>query len=124
MDPWLDAFMKAEVRKGKRETVVSDYIIKILGLDVSADHQKTRWSCEQLCAVVPGAGNLEVGCESRSDAIGDWASWAAVCCAFTSGAGASLTQRSAALSCSAKSYLGRVCVTMVLVDIVCSCSAA
>ena len=40
VDPWLDAFMKAEVRKGKRETVVSDYIIKILGLDVSADHQK------------------------------------------------------------------------------------
>ena len=38
VDPWLDAFMKAEVRKGKRETVVSDYIIKILGLDVSADH--------------------------------------------------------------------------------------
>ena len=41
VDPWLDAFMKAEVRKGKRETVVSDYIIKILGLDVSAEHQSS-----------------------------------------------------------------------------------
>ena len=39
VDPWLDAFMKAEVRKGKRKTVVSDYIIKILGLDVSADER-------------------------------------------------------------------------------------
>ena len=47
VDPWLDAFMKCEVRKGKRKTVVSDYIIKILGLDVSPD-QTTRWSCVQL----------------------------------------------------------------------------
>ena len=68
VDPWLDAFMKAEVRKGKRETVVSNYIIKILGLDVSADHQKIWWNCEQLCAVLPGTGSLGAGCKSRSNA--------------------------------------------------------
>ena len=64
VDPWLDAFMKAEVRKGKRETVVSDYIIKILGLDVSAGHQQTCWSCVLLCAVLPGTKYTEAGCES------------------------------------------------------------
>ena len=54
VDPWLDAFMKAEVRKGKRETVVSDYIIKILGLDVSADHT----SCVLLCSQALGTLRL------------------------------------------------------------------
>ena len=31
----LDAFMKAEIRKGKRESIVTDLVIKLLGLDVS-----------------------------------------------------------------------------------------
>lgn len=34
-DPELDAFMKAEVRTGKRESIVTDFVIKMLGLDVS-----------------------------------------------------------------------------------------
>ena len=34
-DPQLDAFMKAEIRTGKRESIVTDLIIKMLGLDVS-----------------------------------------------------------------------------------------
>ena len=35
-DPDLDAFMRAEVRTGKRESIVTDLIIKMLGLDVSS----------------------------------------------------------------------------------------
>ena len=35
-DPDMDAFMKAEIRTGKRESIVTDLIIKMLGLDVSA----------------------------------------------------------------------------------------
>ena len=31
----LDAFMKAEIRKGKKESIVTDLVIKLLGLDVS-----------------------------------------------------------------------------------------
>ena len=31
----LDAFMKAEIRKGKKESIVTDLVIKMLGLDVS-----------------------------------------------------------------------------------------
>lgn len=34
-DPDMDAFMKAEIRTGKRESIVTDLIIKMLGLDVS-----------------------------------------------------------------------------------------
>ena len=34
-DPELDAFMRAEVRTGKRESIVTDLVIKMLGLDVS-----------------------------------------------------------------------------------------
>ena len=30
----LDAFMKAEIRKGKKESIVTDLVIKMLGLDV------------------------------------------------------------------------------------------
>ena len=30
----LDAFMKAEIRKGKKESIVTDLVIKLLGLDV------------------------------------------------------------------------------------------
>ena len=37
-DPELDAFMRAEVRTGKRESIVTDLIIKMLGLDVSSLH--------------------------------------------------------------------------------------
>ena len=33
-DPAIDAFMKSETREGKRESLVTDYIIKILGLEV------------------------------------------------------------------------------------------
>ena len=36
-DPELDAFMKAEVLKGKRESIVTEYIIRILNLDVCAE---------------------------------------------------------------------------------------
>jgi ABC-type multidrug transport system ATPase subunit len=36
-DPAIDAFMKSETREGKRESLVTDYIIKILGLEVCAD---------------------------------------------------------------------------------------
>lgn len=32
----LDAFMKAEIRKGKKESIITDLVIKMLGLDVSA----------------------------------------------------------------------------------------
>ena len=35
-DPELDAFMRAEIRTGKRESIVTDLIIKVLGLDVRA----------------------------------------------------------------------------------------
>ena len=31
----LDAFMKAEIRKGKKESIVTDLVIKLLALDVS-----------------------------------------------------------------------------------------
>ena len=40
-DPELDAFMKAEMRTGKRESIVTDLIIKMLGLDVSKPAQCT-----------------------------------------------------------------------------------
>ncbi len=34
-DPELDAYMRAEIRTGNRESIVTDLIIKMLGLDVS-----------------------------------------------------------------------------------------
>ena len=37
-DPELDAFMWAEVRTGKRESIVTDFVIKMLGLDVRFMH--------------------------------------------------------------------------------------
>lgn len=40
-DPDLDAFMKAEVRTGKRESIVTDLIIKMLGRDVSGHLPQT-----------------------------------------------------------------------------------
>ncbi|KAL9227633.1 hypothetical protein vseg_003301 [Gypsophila vaccaria] len=36
-DPDIDLFMKAAVRKGQRENVVTDYILKLLGLEICAD---------------------------------------------------------------------------------------
>ncbi|KFK33826.1 hypothetical protein AALP_AA5G065100 [Arabis alpina] len=36
-DPYLDALMKASVLKGHKENVVTDYVLKVLGLDICAD---------------------------------------------------------------------------------------
>ncbi|XP_010535889.1 PREDICTED: ABC transporter G family member 38 [Tarenaya hassleriana] len=36
-DPYLDALMKVSVMKGHKEDVVTDYVLKILGLDICAD---------------------------------------------------------------------------------------
>ncbi|XP_023639206.1 ABC transporter G family member 38 [Capsella rubella] len=36
-DPYLDALMKASVMKGHKEYVVTDYVLKLLGLDICAD---------------------------------------------------------------------------------------
>ncbi|KAK9026870.1 hypothetical protein V6N11_066729 [Hibiscus sabdariffa] len=36
-DPYIDALMKASVLKGHKEKIVTDYVLKILGLDVCAD---------------------------------------------------------------------------------------
>ena len=34
-DPALEAFMQAEIRQGKRDSIIADFVIKILALDVS-----------------------------------------------------------------------------------------
>ena len=34
----IDAFMKAQVREGKKDSIVTEMIIKMLGLDVSLHH--------------------------------------------------------------------------------------
>ena len=47
-DPELDAFMKAEVCSGKRESIVTELTIKMLGLDVSASiaaMMNSTWHC-------------------------------------------------------------------------------
>ncbi|VYS59100.1 unnamed protein product [Arabidopsis thaliana] len=36
-DPYLDALMKASVIKGHKEYVVTDYVLKVLGLEICAD---------------------------------------------------------------------------------------
>ncbi|EFH53491.1 ATPDR10/PDR10 [Arabidopsis lyrata subsp. lyrata] len=36
-DPYLDALMKASVMKGHKEYVVTDYVLKVLGLEICAD---------------------------------------------------------------------------------------
>jgi hypothetical protein len=36
-DPDIDAFMKASALEGQKENLVTDYIMKILGLDICAD---------------------------------------------------------------------------------------
>ncbi|XWS71977.1 hypothetical protein CRYUN_Cryun02cG0001100 [Craigia yunnanensis] len=36
-DPYVDALMKASVLKGHKEEIVTDYVLKILGLEVCAD---------------------------------------------------------------------------------------
>ena len=33
-NPALEAFMKAEIRQGRKESIVTDFVIKMLGLDV------------------------------------------------------------------------------------------
>lgn len=47
----IDAFMTADTVQGKKEAIVSEYILRILGLDVS-----TLYCCRQLrsltCAIV------------------------------------------------------------------------
>ncbi|KAK9788281.1 hypothetical protein WJX73_004447 [Symbiochloris irregularis] len=37
LDPHLDAFMKLQTLEGKREAVTTEYILRVLGLDVCAD---------------------------------------------------------------------------------------
>ena len=45
----LDAFMKAEIRKGKKESIVTDLVIKLLGLDVSPSTLLyVGWLCSHL----------------------------------------------------------------------------
>ena len=44
----LDAFMKAEIRKGKKESIVTDLVIKLLGLDVTP-----LFSCQTLFHSAP-----------------------------------------------------------------------
>lgn len=41
----LDAFMKAEIRKGKKDSIVTDLVIKLLGLDVSVMPAPSRLHC-------------------------------------------------------------------------------
>ncbi|EFJ06137.1 hypothetical protein SELMODRAFT_431004, partial [Selaginella moellendorffii] len=36
-DPDIDAFMKASAIQGQRTSIVSDYVLKILGLDICGD---------------------------------------------------------------------------------------
>ena len=43
-DPELDAYMRAEIRTGNRESIVTDLIIKMLGLDVSLCHLSPEYS--------------------------------------------------------------------------------
>ena len=51
-DPELDAFMRAEVRTGKQESIVTDLVIKMLGLDVgglhahAAPHLSVSFACQ------------------------------------------------------------------------------
>ena len=81
VDPWLDAFMKAEIRKGKRETVVSDYVIKILGLDVSIALSLLAAYCCARAAAASGLGRSmpsAVSCYHRaSPARGNQAAYGA-----------------------------------------------
>lgn len=43
----LDAFMKAEIRKGKKDSIVTDLVIKLLGLDVSVASAPSWLHCLQ-----------------------------------------------------------------------------
>ena len=45
----LDAFMKAEIRKGKKDSIVTDLVIKLLGLDVSAMPAQSWLHCLWTC---------------------------------------------------------------------------
>ena len=42
-DPVLDAFLKASTVEGKRESIVTDYMIRILGLEVSLDEDSLNF---------------------------------------------------------------------------------
>lgn len=39
----IDAFMTADTAKGKREAIASEYILRILGLDVSIHAVRLTW---------------------------------------------------------------------------------
>ena len=45
----LDAFMKAEIRKGKKDSIVTDLVIKLLGLDVSVMPAQSWLHCLWTC---------------------------------------------------------------------------
>jgi len=45
----LDAFMKAEIRKGKKDSIVTDLVIKLLGLDVSVTPAQSWLHCLWTC---------------------------------------------------------------------------
>ena len=47
----LDAFMKAEIRKGKKDSIVTDLVIKLLGLDVSVTPAQSWLHCLQTCGI-------------------------------------------------------------------------
>ena len=51
----LDAFMKAEIRKGKKESIVTDLVIKLLGLDV-----RPLCSCQTSHDSAPQASSQKV----------------------------------------------------------------
>ncbi len=47
-DPDIDAFMKADAIEGKRESIETEYVLHILGLNVCADTMVSNanpWSC-------------------------------------------------------------------------------
>ena len=46
----LDAFMRAEVRKGKQTTIITDLFIKMLGLDVSCTAFSAQYKHSALTA--------------------------------------------------------------------------
>lgn len=62
-DPETDAFLKAAALQGKRHSVSTEYIIRLLGLDVS--------SCLYLCLPVTlSAAPLVVACYAMHSLLG------------------------------------------------------
>lgn len=45
----IDAFTKAQIRSGKRHSIVTDLILKLLGLDVRSWLLVTLQCCSHLC---------------------------------------------------------------------------